>query len=664
MRSGRFTNLRPLTKGGMGALYLASETIATGTRKVVIKEMLDYYDSNDPQAQTKAQHRFEAEAITLANLSIPGIPQIFDYFSEGGRNYIVMQFIEGKNLESSLTHVDESGKLVRGKSYALEQVRRWGMDVCRMLDSLASLNVIHMDIKPANLILDPSGAVWLVDFGTAKGSGSGVIPSKATIVPNPKQSAGGGGMTSLNKSSVYGTLGYAAPEQVGGKAEPRSDVFALAATLYHLATDDDPGRHPAKFPQLDRLPADFGSALKRALALDVRQRISAREFASALEPRSTTRSLGFHWKDGAVTQDPADLAAAADLRWEEARGYFSGPSWENWLQDIHRNDLASRIAQIKKQITDVDMGLDAFLRSLNANYPAAKLYVPNKAIDAGTIPWGTQKVLNLEIQNQGSGALYAQLLNLPAGLRAAQAAVAVHRKHTLTLVVDSSMLRPSLRSQTIPLVINAGSAGLARIQIQLIVPAPVMTIDPASLDFGVAFRGQVIEVALIVRNPGSSNFRCEVSSQMLGLMAAPGRFDCPPGGEQPVNFELDTHPYGIGLHTSSISFKAQAGGWEQIEGIPTQLHISLLRSIWNIAGPALYWGAGIGVYGSFLGWFLVSLAVGIDEEISTLAWGGVVGGFPGCVGLSFPCPGHGCNWLVGRASRPSRVALGCGNRYR
>lgn len=76
MRNGRFKIIQPLSKGGMGALYLASETIATGARKVVIKEMLEYYDSKDLQGQSKAQRRFEAEAITLANLSIPGIPQV------------------------------------------------------------------------------------------------------------------------------------------------------------------------------------------------------------------------------------------------------------------------------------------------------------------------------------------------------------------------------------------------------------------------------------------------------------------------------------------------------------------------------------------------------------------------------------------------------------
>jgi serine/threonine protein kinase len=80
--------------------YLARETLANAQRQVVIKEMLDYYDPADPHSAARAHKRFETEAGTLVTLSYAGIPQIFDYFSEGGRNYIVMQFIQGQNLES------------------------------------------------------------------------------------------------------------------------------------------------------------------------------------------------------------------------------------------------------------------------------------------------------------------------------------------------------------------------------------------------------------------------------------------------------------------------------------------------------------------------------------------------------------------------------------
>lgn len=266
----RYTILRPLGKGGMGALYLAEETIANRPRQVVIKEMIDYFDPNNPGEAQKARERFEAEAGTLVSLNFANIPQIFEYFSEGGRNYIVMQYIEGSNFETGLTHEDDQGHLFSGKPYPAEQVRQWGIQISKILEYLASKNMVHMDIKPANLILDRAGNIWLVDFGTAKG-------------PRTPQ---GGGQVGMKKTSIFGTEGYAPPEQYKGQYETRSDIHALAATLYHLATDDDPGTHPFKFPRLSQLPENLRDGLQGALVTDVNQRITATQFRQILESQT------------------------------------------------------------------------------------------------------------------------------------------------------------------------------------------------------------------------------------------------------------------------------------------------------------------------------------------------------------------------------------------
>jgi serine/threonine protein kinase len=618
MRKGRFTIIHPLSQGGMGALYLASETIATGTRKVVIKEMLDYFDSSDPKGQAKAQRRFETEAITLANLSISGIPQVFDYFSEGGRNYIVMQFIEGQNLESGLSRLDDRGYSVKGKPYPVENVRRWGIELCKLLESLAAQNVIHMDIKPANLILDKSGTVWLVDFGTAKAPRSALIGGPAV------------GPSGLQKSSVYGTLGYAAPEQAAGKPEARSDVYALAATLYHLATDDDPGSHAGKFPQIDRLPADFGAALKRALVLDVHKRYTAHEFGLALEPRNT-RSLGFHWQDGTTSQDPADLAAAADSRWEEARAYFSGQAWENWLQDMHRHDLAASLAQIKSQVKDADLGLDTFLRFLSPNLPPAALLVPLTILDAGMLPWRSQRALDVEVLNSGGGVLQARLLNTPIGVRAIPDTLAVHRRQTFKLLIDGNLLSPSPKPLLIPITLDAGAAGRARLRVRVIIPAPVMEIEPPLLDLGSVYRGQAVTGVLNIRNTGNSAFKCEIICQLPDSGVDPGQIDCLPGSEYMVNICVDTRQMGLGLHTSEVIVHAQAGGWEQIQSVEADLQVAVLKTLWKYGGPVLAWAAACGFYGGFLGWFLATLVGSLEGQVSSAAWGGLAGAFLGAL---------------------------------
>lgn len=262
----RYTIQRRLGKGGMGAVYLATEIIANRQRQVVIKEMLNYFDPADLQGEAKARQRFELEAATLVTLNFAGIPQIFAYFSEHGRNYIVMQFIKGNDLEKGLTHKDDQGNLIPGKPYSSDQVLRWGVQVCKALENLAAKNVVHMDIKPANLIADHSGDVWLVDFGTAK--------AQWEVQPD--------GSVGMQKSSVYGTIGYAPPEQYTKQTELRSDVYALAATLYHLLTDDDPQEHPFSFPRLGHLPTDIASALQPALEPDVNLRIRAAVFKDAL----------------------------------------------------------------------------------------------------------------------------------------------------------------------------------------------------------------------------------------------------------------------------------------------------------------------------------------------------------------------------------------------
>jgi serine/threonine protein kinase len=127
MKAGGITIEHRLGEGGMGAIYLAQQILAGRKRPVVVKEMLDYFDPTDVHAAQSAQKRFQEEAATLVTLNHPGIPQIHDYFTELGRNYIVMQFIEGENLLARLTHTDKYSKLINGKPYATKEVVHWGM---------------------------------------------------------------------------------------------------------------------------------------------------------------------------------------------------------------------------------------------------------------------------------------------------------------------------------------------------------------------------------------------------------------------------------------------------------------------------------------------------------------------------------------------------------
>ena len=262
----RYQVRRPLAQGGMGAVYQAEDT-QLFNRRCVVKEMLTRHLS--PADRAEAERNFRREAELLASLRHPSIPQIYEYFIEGDRYYLVMEYVEGESLAE---------RMARAGPLPKAEVLRYAAQVCDALVYLAARQppVVHRDVKPANIILrgDPStrlrpalsvaevagpAQAILVDFGVAK----------------PKAGRG-------PDTAAWGTLGYAAPEQAAGHAEPRSDVYGLAATVYHLLTGDDPGDHPFSFPLLGALSPRLQKLLSQALTQDVDQRLDAQGLKAAL----------------------------------------------------------------------------------------------------------------------------------------------------------------------------------------------------------------------------------------------------------------------------------------------------------------------------------------------------------------------------------------------
>ncbi|HEY7184275.1 MAG TPA: bifunctional serine/threonine-protein kinase/formylglycine-generating enzyme family protein, partial [Blastocatellia bacterium] len=208
---GRYCILRKLSdKGGMGVVYQAEDLRLHS--QVVVKETR--YLQLNPDMRDTALKAFSREARLLANLRHAVLPRVMDYFNEGDGYFLVMEFIPGKDLEELLSS--------RGEGFPVEDVLQWAD---RLLETLEYLHdhdepIIHRDIKPANLKLTPRGEVMLLDFGLAKGA----------VVGTPAA------------SSVWGyTRQYAPLEQIKGTGtNPRSDLFSLAATLYHLLTGHAP----------------------------------------------------------------------------------------------------------------------------------------------------------------------------------------------------------------------------------------------------------------------------------------------------------------------------------------------------------------------------------------------------------------------------------------
>jgi serine/threonine protein kinase len=397
MRGGAYRILEPLGRGGMGALYLAADTGAFD-RKCVVKELLDYYDPTDPDEARQAQSRFETEARLLSQLSHPGIPRIYTYFTEAGRHYIVMEYIEGETLERAVTHADLLGRIVAARPLSAEEVVRHAIRICKVLEYLADqpTPVVHHDVKPANLIIDrSSGEVRLVDFGTAR--------SRTPWATQARLQQGA--------SALFGTQGYAAPEQHQGLSDPRSDVYGLASTVYHLLTDDDPGDHPFQFSGLGTLPVPLAEALSRALRLEVGRRSSASEFRQALEawliPDDGAQLFVF--RNGVVVHTTADLVSRCDQHWAEARRHLAEGDFDRWFRERNRHDLVAK-AQSARLEPNADAALETFLRRLDPRLPLPRLVIEPQALDFKTVirnrgakAPGKKGLRELVVRNEGRG---------------------------------------------------------------------------------------------------------------------------------------------------------------------------------------------------------------------------------------------------------------------
>ncbi len=209
-RLGPYEILAPLGAGGMGEVYRARD--GRLERVVAIKVLPKHMSSS-----AEVRQRFDREAKTISQLSHPHICAIHDVGRDGDVDYLVMELLDGDTL---------SERLAKGP-LPLEQTLRYGAQIADALDKAHRQGIVHRDLKPGNVMLTKTG-VKLLDFGLAKGVAAGENP---TLTASPTQA------NLTEKGTILGTFQYMAPEQLEGEdADARTDVFALGATLYEMAT--------------------------------------------------------------------------------------------------------------------------------------------------------------------------------------------------------------------------------------------------------------------------------------------------------------------------------------------------------------------------------------------------------------------------------------------
>jgi serine/threonine-protein kinase len=261
----RYRAFKRLGQGGFGATFLARDEDMPSKPWRVIKQLRPV--ENSPQLAKLAEELFNREAEVLERLGEHSqIPKLYAHFQEGGKFYLVQEFIEGITLAQEVR---------RNGPFSEEQARQVMQEVLLILSYVHSHNTVHRDIKPANLIRrKEDGRLVLIDFGAVKQLGPGHNVSE--------------------EGTAIRSLGFSPPEQMAGQAVgPASDLYALAATCLNLMTLESPAKfynhNTGQWDWSDRLQLspEFDAILRRMLQPAISQR-----FATATEVLRALQGIG------------------------------------------------------------------------------------------------------------------------------------------------------------------------------------------------------------------------------------------------------------------------------------------------------------------------------------------------------------------------------------
>jgi WD40 repeat protein/serine/threonine protein kinase len=420
---GRYVVRRTIGKGGFGEAYLVFDRQLN--RFCVAKRQVPN-PAWSARTRDLAAQNFVREAGLLVTLNTPGhpnIPEIYEYLPE--QRCLVMKYVEGRDLgqilreRGSLLPHAESLAIVREVASALSYMHARRPEP-----------VLHRDVKLSNILLDSSGRVWLIDFGLSR-----AIPAQIEIEARHTQLAG--------------TLGFTPPEQWRGKAEPRSDVYALSATLHTMLTGFQPALTRAELPEFlsgalkpyppprsidPSIHPDVESLLLRGLAFRPEERPSAAELLVAIDeflmPRSQTNLQA---PDGAAIIDEHSLITWAEANWDRATAWLYGNLPEQVDQFWGRNKLVADMrSAIARNPSDQHAGLDSLLTVLDPESFGAerpRLVADRLTLDFGSLALDERRDEWIMLSN--SGRRYARVnvqaprwvipsvltLNLPPGQR-------------------------------------------------------------------------------------------------------------------------------------------------------------------------------------------------------------------------------------------------------
>jgi tetratricopeptide (TPR) repeat protein len=209
----RFKIIKRLGSGGMGEVLLAEDIKLK--RQVAIKSIL-----KNNLSDTTSKVRFLREAQTASQLDHPNICTLYEIYEEKDKDYIVMQYIDGVTID----------QIIGVKTLSFKKIVDIALQLCRGMREAHSIDVIHRDIKPGNIMIDKKGVVKILDFGLAKFTDDSAASKSGSI-----------GANLTEKGFVMGTVAYISPEQAKGKKlDKRTDIFSFGVLLYEMIEGQNP----------------------------------------------------------------------------------------------------------------------------------------------------------------------------------------------------------------------------------------------------------------------------------------------------------------------------------------------------------------------------------------------------------------------------------------
>ena len=537
---GKYHILQEIGRGGFGVVYQAHDP---GLDRIVALKVLAPYLMVDPGFVAQ----FHREAQLVARLDHPHIVTVYDVGEDQGQHFIAMQYVEGQSLDRRLS---------RGQPWPPEQVLPLAEQIAQALDYAHAQGVLHLDLKPGNILLADDGRVWLTDFGLGRAAGGATQPASV--------------MTG-------GTAAYLSPEQADLE-EPRpitplADIYAFGVVLYQLCTGRVPfegnpiavanahvNQQPPRPTLLnDGLSQAVEEVLLRALAKSPQARFP--DAASLVEALAEAVRTGQARPSVArvITVEPfilgdfrvrtlRELALACEGVWEEAVEQLYDGSLEKWLTEARVLGAAAEAERIRKEQAEAqgrerEVGLEEFL--LWTGYvtdPA--LGVKPETLDFGAEEKGYGYRLRaiLTVQNAGRGLLWGEVISLAPWVEVLDELrfwLRPGERQEVLLEADLDAL-PSGQAEVTDAVAVRTQVGEQRVGARVEVWGPEVHLDPMELDLGEVGEGEEVVRTLTVANRGRGALMGTVSSDASWLTVVPERFRCTAGRRQVVQVRVDS----------------------------------------------------------------------------------------------------------------------------